>query len=119
MSPASQQDPVSRRKILVLEDDIMVRLTAADDLRKSGFTVVEASNTGEALVLLRALPEVAVVVTDIKARGSMNGLSVVSWLGREMPHIKVLLAADDGVPGPTPSSSTSHVIARIRALFAP
>ena len=97
----------------------MVRLAAADDLRKAGFTVVEASNTGEAFVLLRAFPEIAVVVTDLKARGSMNGQAVVSWLGREMPHIKVLLAADAGMSGRTPSSSTSHLIARIQALFAP
>ena len=113
--PSERSDSNTRKTILVIEGDIFARTSAADQLRAADFTVLEAANSGEALVLLRAFPNIALVVTDLHSSGSMNGAAIAEWLNREMPHIKVLLA-----PGSDRSDAAPMVqlIARIRALLA-
>ena len=63
--------------ILVVEDDLLVRLVIAEHLRDQGYAVVEV-NTGEAaLSLLRVeqQPPISVVFTDIQLGGQLNGCS--------------------------------------------
>jgi two-component system, response regulator PdtaR len=61
--------------VLVVEDETLVRMFMADFLDEAGFKVFEAVNADEALTVLKARPDVQVVVTDIEMpAGSMNGL---------------------------------------------
>lgn len=59
------------RVILVVEDEVLVRMMLADQLREAGYRVVEASDADEALELLQhdAL-DVKAVISDIKCPGS-------------------------------------------------
>jgi CheY-like chemotaxis protein len=64
-----------RMVVLVVEDETLVRMFMADFLDEAGFKVFEAVNADEALTVLKARPDVQVVVTDIEMpAGSMNGL---------------------------------------------
>ena len=103
-----QDDPEARRTILVLEGDVVLRLSASDAIRGAGFRVVEAGNSGEAFILLKAYPDIAIVVTDLERTGSMNGRAVAEWLGREMPHVKVVLAE---------AGSPREIVERIQKLL--
>jgi CheY-like chemotaxis protein len=61
--------------VLVVVDETLVRMFMADFLDEAGFKVFEAVNADEALTVLKARPDVQVVVTDIEMpAGSMNGL---------------------------------------------
>ena len=70
MSPlASQDSPV----VLLVEDEPLVRMTAADGLEEAGFQVLEAANADVALKVLEVRSdEVQVLFTDVDMPGSMD-----------------------------------------------
>jgi CheY-like chemotaxis protein len=80
-------------RILVVEDEILIRLSMADDLRHAGFTVIEASNAEEALSVLSTTPDISLVVTDIRMPGRIDGLGLANWVRRHAPRIKVAIAS--------------------------
>ena len=80
--------------VLIVEDEVLVRLDLADQLRSTGLTVLEASNADEALVVLEAIDGIALVVSDIRMPGAADGLDLVGWLRRERPAIKIVLVSE-------------------------
>lgn len=79
--------------ILVVEDETLIRIIAADVLEASGFTVLEACNAAEALTLLKNHDEVAVLFTDINMPGEMDGLALARRVSRDRPEIKVVITS--------------------------
>jgi CheY-like chemotaxis protein len=65
-----------RPVVLVVEDDFLIRMHAAEMIEEAGFEVVEASNADEAVAILEGRPNIAVVFTDIQMPGSMDGLKL-------------------------------------------
>ena len=59
--------------ILVVDDEALVRMTTADALRDAGFTVVEASNTRDAISKFGNGMGFRGLVTDIEMPGTSNG----------------------------------------------
>jgi CheY-like chemotaxis protein len=57
-----------RSTVLVVEDDVLIRLATADRLRERGFVVVEATDAEEAVALLQAQVPVRLVFTDVSCR---------------------------------------------------
>jgi CheY-like chemotaxis protein len=79
--------------VLIVEDEVLVRLDLADQLRLTGLSVLEASNADEALIVLEAIDGIALVVSDIRMPGAADGLDLVGWLRRERPAIKIVLVS--------------------------
>ena len=52
--------------ILLVEDEVLVRLVVADRLRSEGMRVIEAKSGDEALWLLASADRIDLVVTDIR-----------------------------------------------------
>jgi CheY-like chemotaxis protein len=82
--------------ILVVEDDILTRMAAADYLRDSGYRILEAGTGDEARTLLRANEPIEVVFSDVNMPG-LDGLSLALWIDREFPDVKVVLTSGDPV----------------------
>lgn len=82
-----------RRTVLVVEDEVLVRVVAAEQLRETNFTVMEAVNAEEALRILATDRSVDVVFSDVNMPGSMNGLDLASVIRRDYPRVKVLLTS--------------------------
>jgi two-component system, response regulator PdtaR len=78
--------------VLVVEDDFIVRVDVCDNLRSAGFVVIEVGTAHEALVVLRARSDVAVVVTDIRMPGAMDGSGLIRQIRRHFPAVKVIAA---------------------------
>ena len=76
--------------VLVVEDEVLVRLATARHLRDAGYTVMEARNADEALRLL-ANADVDVVFSDITMPGTMDGLQLVDWLHEHRPGVGTVL----------------------------
>jgi CheY-like chemotaxis protein len=79
--------------VLVVEDELLIRLDLADQLRRAGLTVVEASTGDEALTVLKANDTVDLVVSDIRMPGETDGMELAAWLRRERPKIKIVLVS--------------------------
>jgi CheY-like chemotaxis protein len=65
-----------RPVVLVVEDEFLIRINAAEMMEEAGFEVVEASNADEAVATLEARLDIAVVFTDIQMPGTMDGLKL-------------------------------------------
>jgi CheY-like chemotaxis protein len=81
-----------RNRVLVVEDEPWVRLQMAEALQKAGIEVSEASNADEALEVVRKTP-VDLVFTDIRMRGTMDGLALVKELRITHPSIKLAVGS--------------------------
>jgi CheY-like chemotaxis protein len=77
-------------QILVAEDEAMLRVIAVEMLEDAGFTVFQASDGEEALALLKANPDITLLVSDVKMP-RMDGYALVQ-AGRDFkPDLKVVL----------------------------
>ena len=83
----------AQRAVLVVEDEVLVRLSLAEALRASGFRVIEAANGYEAKAILQSSNPVAVMVTDVKMPGIMDGVSLSKWVRDSIPSVKIVLVS--------------------------
>jgi two-component system, response regulator PdtaR len=79
--------------VLVVEDEVLVRTAAAKYLRDNGFKVLEAVTADEAVEMLRAVPEVHAVFSDVKLPGHHSGVDLAEIILRDYRHIKILLTS--------------------------
>src|SRR5580693_9346976 len=79
-----------RQVVLVVEDEFLIRMHAAEMIQEGGFEVVEASNADEAVAILEARLDIAVVFTDIQMPGSMNGLKLAIAVRERWPPIHIV-----------------------------
>ncbi len=95
IAPAStpQKTPAC---ILVVEDDVLVRVVIADELRAQDFLVIEAATADQALSYFQAGIQVDLVLSDIEMPGSMNGLGLIHHLRAQAPHLPTVLTS--GIP---------------------
>ena len=80
----------TKTPILVAEDEAMLRVLAVEMLEDAGFKVFEAGDGVEALELLKANPQIALLVSDIKMP-RMDGYALVTAGLEFKPELKVLL----------------------------
>ena len=59
--------------VLVVEDEIIVRLYLADVIEAAGFVAIEAFNADEAIELLMSRSDIRIVITDVNMPGSLHG----------------------------------------------
>lgn len=76
--------------ILLVEDDEAVRHFARQQLTSLGYQVLEAATGPEALEIVRAHDEVALLFTDIVMPGGMSGRELVEAARQVRPGLKVL-----------------------------
>jgi CheY-like chemotaxis protein len=86
MSDCTAKRPV----VLVVEDDFLIRMNAAEMIAEAGFDVVEAASADEAIVILEDGFDITVVFTDIQMPGSMDGLKLAAAIRGRWPPIKIV-----------------------------
>ena len=79
-----------RPVVLIVEDELLLRMNALDVIEAAGFEVVEAANADEAIEILEARRDIGVVFTDIQMPGSMDGLKLVRAVRGRWPPIKIV-----------------------------
>lgn len=103
--------------ILVVEDEILIRLDLADILRDAGYAVLEAADADEALTLIRAHAAINLVITDVRMPGERDGLDLAREIRARWAGMPVVIASghweDDGeqlADGLLPKPYTSEQI---------
>ena len=79
--------------ILVVDDEVLIRMPVADYLREKGFRVIEASNAAEAQAVFEAQEPIEVVFSDVNMPGDLNGLGLARWVRAHHPDVKIILAS--------------------------
>ena len=71
------EDDERRPKVVVVEDDALLRRKVSADLRSEGFQVLEAATAHEAFLLFKSVPDVGVVISDMRVIGAMEDGALV------------------------------------------
>ena len=82
-----------RSVVLVVEDELMLRMRAVDIVEDAGFIPIEAINADEAIQILESREDISVLFTDIQMPGSMDGLRLAHLVHTRWPHIKIILVS--------------------------
>src|ERR1700722_1189750 len=85
-----------RHKILVVEDEPLIRLALATHLEERGLEVLEAGSAAEAIQILQGPGCLLdLVFTDVRMPGEMDGLGLSKWIFDNRPNVPVILASGD------------------------
>lgn len=84
---------MSTPAVLVVEDQLLIRLDAIDFLNATGLEGVEASNADDAIQILHARDDISLVFTDIEMRGSMDGLKLAHWISERLPKVHLIVTS--------------------------
>jgi CheY-like chemotaxis protein len=79
--------------VLVVEDEMLLRMRAVDMVEDAGFTSVEAVDADEAVAILESRSDIALLLTDIQMPGTMDGLGLAHSVHERWPPIKIILVS--------------------------
>lgn len=90
------------KQVLVVEDEPLLRLLIADELRDSGYDVSEAGTADAALSMMDSR-EFDLILTDVHMPGSLNGVDLAERVRSDRPAVKIIIfsgnaPADDHGP---------------------
>ena len=116
--------------VLVIDDEILVRIVISEYLRDSGYRVLEAGSPDDAVAILGSKLKVDIVFTDLELPGHSSGLELARWIRRRHPNMRVIVTSgvyssaelagelcEAGPPIAKPYESDA-VVQRIRNLSA-
>jgi len=86
-------DSAALRAVLVVEDEMMLRMRAVDMVEDAGFTSVEAVNADDALAILESRSDIQLLFTDIQMPGTIDGLTLANAVHERWPLIKIILVS--------------------------
>lgn len=79
--------------MLVVEDDLLIRMQAADMVEAAGFQPIEAKDADDAVSILESRADIAAIFTDIQMPGSMDGLALAATVRDRWPPIKIMVTS--------------------------
>ena len=77
--------------VLVVEDEPVLRMNAVDMVEDAGFDCIEAANAKQAMELLEARTDIAIILSDISMPPGMDGTELVAIVRDRWPPIKIIL----------------------------
>jgi DNA-binding response OmpR family regulator len=127
--PLMAADATKPVRVLVVEDEFLVRLTLTEALADEGFEVVEAETADAALPALAADPDIRLLLTDVLLPGTLDGIGLAERARALRPELAVIFMTGrpDSVPGTRQSDNEafiakpylpSEVTAAVRRLTA-
>jgi two-component sensor histidine kinase/ActR/RegA family two-component response regulator len=95
--------PVSKESaevpnVLIVEDEMILRMRAVDIVEDAGFHPIEAVNADEAISILESRSDISLLFTDIQMPGSIDGLMLAHAVHDRWPSIKIILVSGQVKP---------------------
>ncbi|MEA3039049.1 MAG: two-component system, response regulator PdtaR [Sphingomonadales bacterium] len=81
--------------VLIVDDEPLIRMAAADTVADAGVASFEAADGGEALELIEEHPEIALVVTDVEMPG-MDGVTLARRACTLRPELGIIVTSARG-----------------------
>jgi CheY-like chemotaxis protein len=112
--------------ILIVEDDPLLKFLTVDIVESAGFVALPADNADEAVAILEARSDIALLLTDINMPGSMDGLKLAHAVRNRWPPIKIIVVSSRVPEFDLPTDSrffakpyhAEKLISEIRSLIA-
>jgi len=79
--------------ILVVEDELLLRLTAVGIATEAGFQALSAATADEAISILEARADMHLVFTDVQMPGSMDGLRLAHAIRDRWPPVELIVTS--------------------------
>ena len=98
--------PYTLLRIVVVDDEELVRLPVVTMLQDGGAEIFEFSNAADALRALDTLTDIDLVLTDVNMPG-MDGVAFAAALSRVRPGLPVIFMSGQARP-----ASSRHFIAK-------
>jgi CheY-like chemotaxis protein len=99
---------VTAKRILVVEDEPLLRMSAVDHFIDAGYDVVEAATADEALLLLEKHEDFASVFTDVQMPGRLDGVDLATVVSARWPEIRIIVTS--GAQAPARRPLPPHII---------
>ncbi len=110
--------------VLVVDDEVLIRMLIADVLRDLGLVVIECGDAHEALDVLQSGTLVSLVFSDVRMPGSIDGAELATIVKRDYPGSKVILTSAQQIPAGahcdhffTKPWDVPHVVRHIQSLI--
>ena len=126
MNAATATD-ISSRVVLVVDDEALLRMLAADIVEEAGYAAVEARNAAEALSILEGRADICLLITDVNMPGQLDGIALAHITREKWPAVGIMIVSGRIRPDPSslPAGSqfmpkpfdADKVIAEIRAVM--
>ncbi len=87
------EDKGTSLRVLVVEDDELVRRLTVRRVRHLGHHVLQAANAGDALQVFKAHPDVELLMTDMIMADSLSGHELALLLREQAPNLRVIIAS--------------------------
>ncbi|MEX1252298.1 MAG: response regulator [Hyphomonas sp.] len=83
--------------VLVVEDNVLIRLGAVDIVLSAGYEALEASDADEAIRILEARSGIDIVFTDVQMPGTMDGIKLSHDIRERWPPLRLLVASANAI----------------------
>ena len=101
-----------RSHILVVEDELIIRMLISDALRDEGFAVIEAVSADEAVDILIAGMAIDLVFSDVRMPGSIDGLGLLRFVNQRFPELPVVLTSAHLDPSLALAGGAKHFLSK-------
>lgn len=101
--------PTAQPRVLVVEDEFLIRLTLAEALGDEGFEVIEAETADAALPMLQGDPAIRLLLTDIQMPGALNGRVLAQRARESLPNLPIIFMSGRPDPSDFPSARDVYI----------
>ncbi|EJC85279.1 response regulator with CheY-like receiver, AAA-type ATPase, and DNA-binding domains [Rhizobium leguminosarum bv. trifolii WSM2297] len=85
-------------KVLIVEDEPLLRMLAVDLVEEAGFKALEAGDAEAAIILLETEIDIRILLTDIELPGPMDGLKLAAAVRDRWPPIRIIVVSGKQKP---------------------
>lgn len=79
--------------ILVVDDEVLIRLSVSEFLRECGYRVLEAVRAEEAQAIFGAGEPIELLFSDVDLGSGMNGIMLATWVRQNYPAVRIVLTS--------------------------
>ena len=83
----------ARQTVLVVKDQVFIRMAALDIVDQAGFDAVEADGADRAIAILETRQHIHLVFTDVDMPGSMDGNKLAHYIRERWPSIMLIVVS--------------------------
>ena len=83
----------NQSRVLIVEDEALIRMSAVDMVEQTGRHIVEAVDADDAIRVLANRGDIGFLFTDVQMPGSMDGYGLARAVHERWPNIAIMVAS--------------------------